>query len=189
MLNEFKLKTAYKKIAKLTENQSRKVVAKNFDDIRTVGIIYDATTFEATEAVKNYANKLRNDGLDVQTLGYVNKKELENFHIQPMPNYFFSQKDLNWHYMPIDSFSNDFANNSFDLLINLDTQNNIPVIYVLALSKAGFKTGLYSEANAKYLDMMINMEIAETQDVWVLLDQIFHYMTAIKTKQVENDEQ
>ena len=51
-------------------NQVRKINKFKFENVKTVGIIFDAASAEDFELVKRYANELRDNGKKVKVLGY-----------------------------------------------------------------------------------------------------------------------
>jgi len=146
----------------------------NYNDLHTIGILYDATNEANFKTVRSFVCKLKESHKEVISLGYVNQLHLEDFHIQPKEFLFFCRKDLNWYFRPTESSTVDFRKIEFDVLIDLCIEEHLPVRYVLNESPAKLKVGKYSEANINYYDMLI--DISEEESVDHLFNQTLHYL-------------
>ena len=69
---------------------------------------------------------------------------------------FFTLKEINWHYKPTSSYVANYIEQNFDILINLCTKSVLPLLYVLALSKAKFKVGVHKEKYISYYDLLVH---------------------------------
>jgi hypothetical protein len=108
---------------------------------------------------------------------------------------FFCYKDLNWYFKPNEDSVKDFVNKEFDILIDLNLEENLSVRFVIAESVALFKTGRYSEIEPNYYDLMINVQDKKQMDkneddeetfeqinpLRELLDQTEYYLKMLKT--------
>ena len=142
----------------------RKPVAKNLGQSVKVGIIYYVTDEAAHGHVRNYVKKIKEElGINkIMALGYFDQKE-PPFYLHAKLNFdVFSLKDLNWYRIPHGNVVQNFISEEYDVLIDLTVHDHLPLQYVLAKSKARFKVGRQSDANAYFLDMMIDTAGADS---------------------------
>jgi len=146
----------------------------NFEKIKTVGIIFDATNTEDYEIVKRYVVYLREHLKKVKVIGFFNTKEIPALTYSKLEYDFFSVKELNWMGTPNSVVIRNFINEEFDLLIDLNIHDHFPLKYIAALSKASFKVGKYNENEVEIHDMMIDAD--NTKTVKYFLRQIDTYI-------------
>lgn len=146
-----------------------------FDKVKTVGIIFDATSPEDFELVKRYVVYLREFSKKVKVLGYFNTKNTPALTYSKLEYDFFTVKDVNWLYKPNAMVVKNFINEEFDLLIDLNVHDRFPIKYISALSKAKFKVGKYIENEIDIYDMMIDAD--NTKTIKYFLRQVDTYIT------------
>jgi hypothetical protein len=175
-----------KSISTQLKNRTRMPALCSVRDARHIGIIYNATEYVSFEIIKNLVRDLANDSKTVSVLGYVNSKILNDNYLYRKGFDFFSRNELNWYYKPISPVVDEFVKEPFDLLINLSIEDHFPIRYIVTLSPATFKAGVYS-ADDSCLDLMIDME-KERQSMQsetgtqlnFLISQILHYLSILK---------
>jgi hypothetical protein len=141
-----------------------------------VGVIYDATNRETYETVKKFIHYLKEERKLVKTLGFIDTKD-EAQLITPKLEYdFFSQLDMNWLYTPKKLEVDNFIEEPFDILIDLNTSNCFPLKYICALSNAKFKVGKFGVDDRLY-DFMVNVERNVTFKQFIV--QLRHYLKMI----------
>ena len=141
--------------------------------------LYEATDEAQFEVVRKLLFDLQMRIPFVKALGFVDSKELSNFHLQPLDFSFFCNKELDWLGFPQEDTVSEFCNTDFDILICLDMEDKTPINYIKLRSKAGFKVGLYDERNADLLDVMVSLD-EENSNISELVKQIIHYLEAIR---------
>ncbi len=135
----------------------RQVKACSIYQAKSIGVLFNATHQVSFDIVKEMAKNLSDRKKKIEVLGYVDSKNLIDHYLYRKGFDFFTQKQLNWYYKPVEETVNSFIEKKFDILINLSLDEPYPIQYIVALSKAKFKTGKYSDGN-EYLDLMIDME-------------------------------
>ncbi len=135
----------------------RQVNACNIHDAKTIGILFNATHQISFDIVKEMVKNIANKKNKIEVLGYVDSKNLIDHYLYRKGFDFFTHKQLNWYYKPVDETVHSFIEKKFDILINLSLDEPYPIQYIVALSKAKFKVGKYSQEN-EYLDFMIDIE-------------------------------
>ncbi len=155
----------------------------NFNKIKTVGIIFDATNTEDYEIVKRYVVYLREHLKKVKVMGYFSTKEIPALTYSKLEYDFFSTKELNWMGKPNSIIIRNFINEEYDLLIDLNIHDHFPLKYIAALSKASFKVGKFDEAGMDIHDLMIDAD--GTKTVKYFLRQIDTYITMLNKEEPE----
>lgn len=170
-----KIKTRYGKHQLQNMLSARQqIVCTSYKQAQRIGILYNATKESDFKIIRKFVEVLKQYGKDVQSLGYVDLPELENFHIQPREYSFFCNKDLNWFKKPEEPSVVSFYNTEFDILIDLTLADYLPIKFILAQSKAKFKTGRYCAENIVFLDMLI--DISEKPELEYLMEHIMIYL-------------
>lgn len=139
-----------------------------------VALIFDASALENRKVVEGFAEKLRKSGKRVSLFAYFNSKEKPS-----LPFSFFNKKDLNWRGLPKTKAIESFLAQPYDMIYCLWLGENLPLEYVGAVAKAGFKVGPYSNDLTRY-DLMID---AKNTELSALLQQIEFYLTKITKNQ------
>lgn len=135
----------------------REVKACNINSAKTIGVLFNATHQISFEIVKEMVKNLSVKKNKIDVLGYVDSKNLIDHYLYRKGFEFFTHKQLNWYYKPVEETVDSFIKKKFDILIDLSLDDPYPIQYIIALSKARFKVGRYTEGN-EYLDMMIDIE-------------------------------
>lgn len=164
---------------------TRKPNQFNFEKIKTVGIIFDATNIEDYEIVKRYVVYLREHLKKVKVIGFFSTKEIPSLTYSKLEYDFFSTKELNWMGMPDSVVIRNFINEEYDLLIDLNIHDHFALKYIAALSKASFKVGKFNENDIEIHDMMIDSD--GTKTVKYFLRQIDTYITMLNKTEVNKE--
>lgn len=135
----------------------RQVNACSINNAKTIGILFNATHQISFDIVKEMVKDLSVRKNKIEVLGFVDSKNLIDHYLYRKGFEFFTHKQLNWYYKPIEENVNSFIEKKFDILINLSLDEPYPIQYIAALSKAKFKVGKYSTEN-ECLDFMIDIE-------------------------------
>lgn len=152
----------------------------SFENAKSIGILYDATSDSDYELVKAYARNLMAFSKDVVALGFYNDKELPGSRLMKLGLDFFAKKSLNWKMRPSNPIVNNFLERPFDILILLNTHKSIPLLYITLETKATFKIGRYEKGLTGMLDFMVKEE--GLSNMKNLITQINHYLMLIKNE-------
>lgn len=177
-MNNIKRRVAEKYLITLTRanKHSRKITS--FHQIKTIGILYDATLDETISEVKQITKKLMAMGKEIYTLGFINKKSLPpNLEPHTKEDY-YCRKDLHWYRLPIKERISRFANEPFDYLLNVYTADQLPLVGVSAMSKAHCRLGTFHKKYTGCYDFMINEQGTKTASE--LLDAYILYLYKLK---------
>lgn len=149
----------------------------NFNNIKTIAVLFDASEKVDYELLKKYVSYLREYKKKVKVVGFYPRKEVPDFAYSKLEYDFFSLKDLNLIGKPSPIFIDQFLKEEYDLLIDLNIKDHYPLKYISTLSNANFKVGKFSKKNTEMYDMMIDIEKAKTLKYF--LKQIDTYITML----------
>lgn len=194
-INNLKYKYGLYRLRKDFRKPENNAIVCNLRDVKSLGILFNATKEEDFIIVRDFVHKWRKFIPQIIVLGFVDQKELSNYHIQPLEYKFFCYKDLNWYFKPNEDSVKDFVQKEFDILMDLNLTENLSVRFVVAESVALFKTGRYCEIEPNYYDLMINVQdkkpldesyndeepFEEINPLRELLNQTEYYLKMLKT--------
>jgi hypothetical protein len=166
----FKESTALQRTAEVT----------SFERAKSIGIIYDSTSETNYELVKQLVKDFRDVHKDVQSLGFIDLKEIPQNRFVKLGLDFFTKKDLNWKMKPSGAAVDNFSKTEFDILICLNIGKCIPLKYIASQSRARFKIGRYNERLAYLYDFMISVE--DPTDLGSFVHQLKHYLFQVKNE-------
>lgn len=154
----------------------------NFSNIKTIGILFEASNPEDFELIKRYVVYLREHGKKVKVIGFFSTKNIPSLTYSKLEYDFFSPKEIDWLNRPATHIASNFINEEYDLLIDLNIHDHFPLRYIAALSKAKFKVGKYKEKDETIFDMMIDSD--NTQKLKYFLRQVDTYITMLNKPEV-----
>jgi hypothetical protein len=150
---------------------------KAYNDAKTVGILFDASSVEHREIVSQQAEQLRNKGKKVRLLGFFNDKMPH----EGTPYPYFNLKDIDWRFIPKKEVAaiSDFIKQPFDLLYTYVIGENLTVDFITAVSQANFKASAYTKTHS---ESHLMVDIQSNTDVRFLIRQLEVYLAKINKK-------
>ncbi|MEM9338984.1 MAG: hypothetical protein AAGA66_09670 [Bacteroidota bacterium] len=155
-------------------NQKCKRVAKrrtqehsSYVSATHIGILYNKDEFETNLVRSVLEENLKDDGKNISMLAFQQKET-------DVP-YSFSKKNITISGDLDKDSANYFIKQSFDFLITLDTSGDIHFKYVLAMSKAVCKIGIYSKA---YSDLLL-MTLKPSKNPTESIEDLIKYLKMI----------
>jgi hypothetical protein len=122
-----------------------------YKQAQNIGIIFSVEDKQKHADIKEFIQRLEQDGKKVQVLEYLpQKKENYEFLFD-----FFSVQDLNFWGNLNSEKAIKFSETPFDYLYCIDKEFNPLVLNLMARSKARCRVGRYHEAESPYFEMMI----------------------------------
>lgn len=154
----------------------------SFNEAGKIGLLYDATDEKDYEVVKNYVKNIRGTyKKDILAMGFVDKKKLPPAQFAQYGLDFFTKKDLNFKMIPVNPIVQNFINEKFDVLINLNSGKCFPLQYISAMSHARFRVGRYLRTAIDSYDMMV--QIKGEPGIKVVIDEIEHFLKQINKQE------
>ena len=156
-------------------NIERRRVYKNFNLVKSIGIVWDAANKEEFQALSKFHQQLNERNIDVQIIGYYNEKNLPDKYTAIRYLSCIRKYELNLLYIPKSDDTQAFINKKFDVLIDINFDKLFILRYITILSNALFKVGLSEpENNSSPFDLM--MEIKKPVSIENYLKQIVQYL-------------
>jgi hypothetical protein len=157
----------------------------SFEKAGTIGILFNATDKEEFDLIKKYIKYLRGLKKKVKSIGYYSTVHIPDTAYSKVDYDFFTIKDLNWHLRPMKGFVDNFIEEEFDVLLDLNLKNDFPLFYISSLSKAKFKIGRMTE-NTELYDLMI--EVEEDTGIKQFLKHVDHYLLQMSDERNNKEE-
>lgn len=126
---------------------------------KKVGIVYEGTDREVFEIVRELIQEMREQQKDVSSLGFVNVKYEEEIPKSKLGMDFFGPKSLNFSLKSSATSVTNFLAEKFDVLLDLNMDENPVLLNITAESKSGFIIG-HGDGGKKFRDLYF--EIPET---------------------------
>lgn len=161
----------------------RKVSYFNIDRVKKIGIVWDATEVKDFASLSKFYLRMNERNVELKIFGYYPGKNLPDQYTALRYLTCMRREELNFFYLPVSGEAESFINNRFDILIDMNFKNLLPLKYISSLSDAALKVGLFETGNGDIFDLMIEMK--KPVDVESYLDQTLHYLEMIHAEQVE----
>lgn len=156
----------------------RKASYKGFSEVKNIGITWDASRTEDFPVLSKFYQKMLENKTEVKVLGYYPGKVLPSQYTAIRFLSIVKREELSMFYHPVSAESTSFIKNRYDVLIDLNFKNILPLQYITSLSNAGLKVGLYDKTNDKVAyDLM--MELKNPVSTEEYLNQVLHYLSMI----------
>jgi hypothetical protein len=175
-----RLKIANSILEKKLARIKRKVHYSNFSQVKSIGIVWDASQTTDFQYLSRFCQKMHDRNIDVKILGYYSGKELPNQYTAIRYLSCIRRKELSFFYLPDSTETDLFIRNRFDILIDINFEKTFPLCYITSLSSSSFKVGIYnSDTGASTFDLMI--ELKKPYQVESYLNESIHYLEMINS--------
>ncbi len=180
LFRNYRLKIGNSILVKKSLKTSRKISYTDIDNIKKIGIVWDATKTGDFTSLSKFHQKMQERNVDVKVIGYYPGKELPDQYTAIRFLTCIRRNELSFIYLPASTEADVFINSKFDVLIDINFDKVFPLQYISTLSSARFKVGLFnSEADSSTFDLM--MEIKKPVQVENYLTQVIHYLEMINS--------
>ena len=179
LFKNIRLKIGNLILSKNVARKKREVYYSNFKNVRSIGIVWDASRPAEFVSLSRFHQKMQDIKIDVTIQGYFPGKNLPDQYTAIRYLRCIKKDEVNSFYHPDSSETNSFISNHFDILIDINFDKMVPLYYVTSLSRARFKVGLFdNETTESPFDLM--MEIKNPVDIDSYLLQVIQYLEMIK---------
>ncbi|MGN0236179.1 MAG: DUF6913 domain-containing protein [Paludibacteraceae bacterium] len=150
----------------------------HWEDMKHVLVLYESDLVEKNPAIRTIRTELQKHHIDAVFWGYVPKKEVQSA-VLPQSR-IVGMKDFNCLGHPRKELVQDLQQQRYDLVIDLNQTDTLPLRYLCLLANAGFKSGMaFADGVPSPRDLQINTQPQETPEF--LFRQILHYLTNIQS--------
>lgn len=154
----------------------RQVLFRNYQDIKTILVIYESDYTEQNAVIKRLRETLEKEGKDVSLLGYADKKDVLSL-VLPKSR-IIGRKQLTLLGKPSEEVLLYMQQAHYDLLLDLTMRPCRPLHYLALNARADFKAGL--DMTKDILDFMIST--SEQNSPVFLFEQIIRYLKMINSQ-------
>lgn len=159
---------------------SRKVVYKNFNLVKNIGIVWNASNVNEFQTLSKFHKQMHERNIDVNIIGYYEEENLPDSYTAVQYFSCIRSSEVNWFFIPESDDTQNFIDKKFDVLIDLNFDKIFTLNYITILSNALFKVGLFEADNQNNpFDLM--MEIKKPVSAENYLEQIIQYLELINS--------
>ena len=142
LLKRIRLKIGHSILRKKMAMIKRKVFYTNIDLVKKIGIVWDASSVGDFVSLTKFHQKMSERNIEVKILGYYPGKNLPDQYTAIRYLTCMRRDEINFFYLPVSPEAETFINSRFDILIDINFKNLLPLKYLSSLSKAALKVGL-----------------------------------------------
>jgi hypothetical protein len=176
LFGKFRLNMGNRLLRKKIDTNRRTVSYSNIDNVRNIGVVWDASDPKEFKNISAFYTKMGQRGINVKVIGFCDQKVLPGEFTAI--HYFTCLKrdDLNFFFKPLTPESETFIDEKFDVLIDINFKNVFPLRYITSMSRGSIKVGLYREGDSAPFDLMIDQREPTVEEY---LEQVIHYLEMI----------
>lgn len=163
----------FKQIQK--RNTRSEAIYPDYSSISKVLILFESDVLERNVQLKQLVKEIQADGKTVTAWGYVPKKDIVSGVLRDYR--VLGLKDVNFLEVPKEYEKQDIQNEHFDLLIDLNMNDLLPLRYLAMYANADFRAGKL-EPQPYVHDFMIDVQ--GNDDPAYLFDQILAFLKKVK---------
>ena len=178
LLDKLKSFLLKQKVKKLIGKKTRSLKLKELADVKTVGVVFDASTEDKYKSSAHLVRHFSSLKKKVNSIAITNTDILPAYVDTTLSFDYILNKEIKWFYYPDNKYVVDFVNNEFDLLVNLDFSDNPTLSFISNTSLAHLKVGIRNDN----LDLDFMLEGIKDNDLKVFLKELLKYLELIKTK-------
>lgn len=181
LLRSLRVRAGRSKLSGKMARITRKPYYINFYQIKTIGIVWDASKTEDFIILSRFHQKMTEQKKEVKIFGYYPGKEFPDKYTAIRFLTCIKKKEVNFFYCPVHPDTESFIKTKFDVLIDINFENSFPLFYVTSLSQAGLKVGLADlKPEASPFDLMISMKSPVNLEKY--LEQVLYYLDMINSE-------
>jgi hypothetical protein len=181
LFEKTRLKIGNTILAKKLEKTNRKVYYSDIGQVKNIGIVWDASHIREFTFLSRFHQKMHEQrNIEVKIIGYFPGKELPDQYTAIRYLSCIRKNELNLFYTPVSTEADFFIKTRFDVLIDINFDNILPLNYITSLSVSGFKVGIFDSINnSSVFDLMI--ELKKPYQIENYLDEVIRYLEMIKS--------
>jgi hypothetical protein len=162
----------------------RKPYYVSFYNIKTIGIVWDASKPEDLKILNHFYQKMSELGKKVNIIGYFPGKILPDQFVANRILTCLKKNEVDFFFRPYNAEVNTFIKQKFDVLIDINFSGQFTLEYITALSQASLKVGLSDpDPVSSPFDLMISLKRPINTETY--LGQVLHYLEMINSESVK----
>lgn len=182
-IDDIRIKAGQRSIQKqLKSYKNRRAKVTNLKDAKSIALLFKVNGKTDYLQVQKFSRYLKEEfgTRKIFTLGYWDDKKENPDYLKVSIGFdFFTRKDLDWKGIPNVPVVDNFLQEQFDILVDMNDYYNVPLRYVMLKAKAGLKVGRYSDENKDFFDLML---ASNDSDFEGYCNQLVKYLTMVNGK-------
>lgn len=170
IIGKLLLKGKLKKLQRL-----KKVYNLNLSQSIVLVCVY--TSEKEFKIIEEFISTLSMQSKKVDRLIYVPDEKLLELNSKIFSMNYITKNEFNFFYIPKSQRVKDFISKDYDILIDLNINNQFPMESFTALSNAHFKVGVFDENKNYIYDMLI--KISNKLDLSEIIEQCIYYLNLV----------
>lgn len=174
MVQEIKSYFFNKKLKSDIENNSINRIINNLNDVTSVGVVFDGTSFQSIHAIHDFEVQLKKMGKQVEIFGYINTNDAKTDSI------LITNKNLNWYGYPTKKELFNFAEKKFDVIFGIFYDLDSPLNVIFANSKSKLRIGPLANKNENLFDVLISID--KGLSIVKIIQVLTEFLNKVKTR-------
>lgn len=146
-------------LRKKAERLTRKKFYSGINEVRKIGVVWDASSLDEFPVLARFCQTMQERNIEVTIKGYYSGKILPDQYTAIRYLTCIRRNELGFFYHPLSGETASFINQKFDVLIDANFNDILPLRYLSVLSLASFKAGIFrGEKDEQQYDLMIEMK-------------------------------
>ena len=149
------------------------VKKKGINPAKNIAVIMQDMGDGQVDAVKRYISQLKKRNKEVSVIFYKSHKLKKTD--ERTADYFY-KSDVNWYGIPSHDILDSFLQKEYDILLYLDDTSELPMEYLLRMTKSQLKISPYSKGIEKFTDFSIDCKnhdkAGQLDEIDKLLDKL-----------------
>ncbi len=151
---------------------------KTLENSSTAGILFKLTNNSSDfDTYLEFMHYLTSRNIRVFAIAYYEGKNIPAMYLNSKEINLLSFHNINWHFKPTAPFIKAFIETEYDLLLDLSTEECLPLEHISQLSRAKFKVGI-NNSSKNFTDLMI--DVKDNTSPTYFIEQIKHFLTILK---------
>lgn len=154
---DYKYRKSLKALTKKLVGFKRHKMVQNLTTARTIGIVFNLPDQATLDEVLNLKKFFEGNNINVLAIAFFNGKEIPQYFTMHNRVSVFDKNQVNWYGKPESALVDSFTSNEFDILLDINFEETMPMRWISSLSKAKFKVGALNYYNNPF-DLIITVD-------------------------------
>lgn len=176
-LKEYLLKRS---VSKITSSQNTQKRFHNIQTAKSAFVVYEVFSETDYKKINSFIRYLKNQGLEVNSMGYIDENAIPNYCMNSVSADFFCNKEVNFFNKPKNNSLNNFLARNYDILVDFNLYEKQVLKYTSAVCKAQFKISI-NDDDWDLFDFLLSVK--NKQDLNHILKELIHYLENLGKKQ------
>jgi len=156
-LDDYKYRKSIKSLNKALVGIKRHKMVQNLTTARNIGLVFNLPDQSVLDEVLNLKKYFESNNISVVALGFFPGKEIPQYFTMHNRVSVFDKNQVNWYGKPESAVVDSFTSTEFDILIDLNFEETMPMRWISSLSRAKFRVGALNYYNNPF-DLIVTVD-------------------------------